>query len=108
MQTRTLIDKIEIEPETGNIGVRMRKQVIGDAIDAQTGQPVVLANEYHRTMIEAGADPEAQMTAVNAHLIAMGYAAVKAEDLSVLTSALSPLAKLRAAKARDRRDEEPR
>lgn len=93
MQLRTIVDQIIIEPQTGNVGVRMRKQVLAD--DGVT----VLASEYHRTMIDAGADPASQMAAVNAHLATMEFPAVKTEDQAVLNSAIAPLASLRSTKA---------
>jgi hypothetical protein len=100
MQTRTIIDRIEIEPQTGNVGVRMRKQVITD-------DGTLIANDYHRTVIDAGADPAAQMAAVNAHLATMGFPAAKSEDVAVLNAAVTPLASHRAAKAREARVKAP-
>ena len=94
METRTIIDKIEIEPQTGNVGVRMRKQVLAD-----NGE--VLSDGYHRTMIDAGGDPDTQIAAVNAHLAAMGFPAIKTEDVAVLNSAMAPLSTLRATKAQE-------
>ena len=102
MQTRTIIDRVEIEPQTGNIGIRIRKQVINEAvIDPQTGGAAIVANDYHRTMIAPNADAVAQMAAVNAHLATMGYPAIKAEDVTLLNDALTsaPVAALRTAKA---------
>lgn len=100
MQTRTIIDKIEIEPQTGNVGVRIRKQVIDETkTDPSTGDKLVLASEYHRTMIGAGADQATQMAAVNAHLATMGFPAVKAEDHAALNAVIAPLASLRSTKA---------
>jgi hypothetical protein len=99
MQTRTIIDKIEIEPQTGNVGVRMKKQIVeGD---------MVLAEQYHRTTIDSGADPAAQVALVNAHLATMGYPPIRNEDVAVLHSALAPLAALRAAKAQAARAKAP-
>src|SRR5215510_11601058 len=94
MQTRTIIDRIEIEPQTGKVGVRIRKQIVAD-------NGAVLSSDYHRTTIDAGGDPDKQMDAVNVHLATMGYPAVTTEDLSVLTSAMVPISSLRAAKAKD-------
>jgi hypothetical protein len=92
MQTLTIIDRIEIEPQTGNIGVRMRKEVLDD-------QGRVLMSELHRTMIAAGADAVSQMAVVDADLEKMGFSAVKVEDRALLDAALSTYADLRAQKA---------
>lgn len=94
MQKRTIIDQIEIQPQTGIIGVRMRKQVIDD-------DGTVLVSDYHRTVIEAGTDPAAQMAAVNVHLGMMGWPAVKSEDRAVLDQAIAPLEAMRATKAEE-------
>jgi hypothetical protein len=96
MQARTIIDKIEIDPQTGNVGVRMRKQVVAD-------NGAVIASEYHRTMIDAAGDPATQISLVNAHLATLGYPSVKAEDVAVLNGALAApsIADLRTAKAQE-------
>ena len=96
MKTQTIIDRIEIEPQTGNVGVRLRKEILAD-------DGSVLSSDYHRTTIDASTDPAAQMAAVNTHLTALGYPAVTAEDLAMLHSALRPLASLRAGKAHEQR-----
>jgi hypothetical protein len=64
----------------------------------------VLTSEYHRTSVAPDADPAAQMALVDTHLGAMGYPAVKAEDMSVLNSALTQISSLRAAKAKEARE----
>lgn len=102
MQKRTIIDRIEIELQTGNVGVRMLKQIIED--DGVT----VLSSDYHRTMIDASGDPAATMSAVNAHLAMMGYPSVKAEDHAVLNSAIGPLASVRAAKSAEKAEKAPK
>jgi hypothetical protein len=100
METRTIIDKIEIDPQTGNVGVRMKKQIVEGEL--------VLAEHYHRTTIDTAADPAAQMALVNAHLATMGYPAIRNEDVAVLHSAMAPLASLRAAKGDAARAKEPK
>lgn len=97
MQKTTIMDRIEIEPQTGHVGVRFRKEVVDD-----NGK--VLASEYHRVMIDPDADPEALMTAGNDHLGAMGYPAAKDGDMAVLSTVVTPLASHRAAKAQEARD----
>ena len=79
MQTRTIVDRIEIEPQTGNVAVRMLKQIVDDS-----GR--VLASEYHRTSIAPHADPAGQMAAVNAHLDTMGYPPVPDESVEQVTA----------------------
>lgn len=93
MQARTIIDRIEIEPQTGIIGVRMRKQVVDDAGN-------VLVNDYHRTSIEPGANPAEHMAAVNTHLETMGFPPVPAEDADVMNKAIKPLAAIRTERAK--------
>ena len=46
MQARTIIDRIKIEPQTGNVGVRMRKQLVAD-------NDKMMSSEYHWTMIDS-------------------------------------------------------
>ena len=75
MQTRTILDRIEIEPQTGTIAVRMLKQIADES-----GK--VLGSEYHRTSIGPDTDPVVQMAAVNAHLATMGYPALSEEDMT--------------------------
>ena len=94
MQARTVIDRIEIEPQTGNVGVRMLKQIVAD-------DGSVLSSQYHRTMIGAATDPAQQMAAVNVHLGTLGFPAVKNEDLVVLDTVLAPLESYRATKAQE-------
>ena len=101
MERRTIIDRIEIEPQTGNVGIRMRKQVVDD-------QGYVLASEYHRTTIEAASDPAKQMGAVNAHLAALGFPAVRAADHKVLTDVMPTLETLRAQKVDEAKDKPTR
>lgn len=102
MQKRTIIDRIEIEPQTGNVGVRMLKQIVDD--DGST----ILASDYHRAMIDASGDPVSAMTAVNAHLAMMGFPSVKAEDHAALNAAIAPLSSLRSAKAAEKAEKAPK
>jgi len=92
MLARTIIDRIEIEPQTGNVGVGMKKQVLAD--DGVT----VLSEQFHRTMLAPGTDAADQMSRVNVHLGMMGFPAVKTEDRAVLDTALGAIETLRSAK----------
>lgn len=92
MQKRTIIDRIEIDPQTGDIGVRLRKQVVDD--DGK-----VLANEPHRVMLEADTDAADAVGRVNVHLGMMGFPAVRDEDRATLDGALDHFSAMRAAKA---------
>lgn len=96
MQTRTVVDLITIEPQTGNVGVRMRKEIRDDSGSLMTF-------EYHRTMIAPDTDVALQMAAVNAHLVKMSYPAVKTEERSVLDSAIASIAPLRESKTQGRK-----
>ena len=73
LEKRTVLSQIEV-PVGGAIQVRLEKQVVEDG--------VVLAKEYHRTVIEPGTEPEDQMAAVNEHLKTMGCAPVSGEDIA--------------------------
>jgi hypothetical protein len=101
MQKRTIIDKIEIDPQTGIVAVRMRKQVVDD-------DGSILSSDYHRTTIDPGIDHAAQMGVVNAHLVAIGFPVVKADDMGALNSAMLHLAQLRATKAQEAKARAPK
>lgn len=93
MQTRTIIDRIEIEPQTGTTFVRMLKQIVdGDR---------VLSSEYHRTTFPPDGDVAAQAAVVNAHLATMGFPSVSLEDEAILRKTISLLTTHRAPKAQD-------
>src|SRR5262245_25682331 len=80
MHARTILDRIEIEPQTGNVSVRMMKQVAND-------DGTVLASDYHRTSIAADADLDAHMSTVNGHLVKMGYPALSEADTGRIKAA---------------------
>jgi len=104
MQLRTIIDRIEIEPQTGNVGIRIRKQMIDETkVDPITGDNIVLASEYHRTMISPEMIPAIQINAVNTHLAKMGFPAIKTEDNTLLDSLISDsvLTALRTTKSEE-------
>ncbi len=71
IEQRTIIDQIEIT-HGGVIQIRFAKQIV----DGDT----VLASEWHRSSIEPGGDPAAQMAAVNSHLTQMGRLPVSDKD----------------------------
>lgn len=71
LEKRTILDQIEVTRD-GVLQIRLCKQIV----DGET----VLASEYHRTSVPPDGDCDAQFAAVNAHLVAMGCAAVSAED----------------------------
>lgn len=85
MHTRTILDRIEIELQTGNITLRLLKQVAND-------DGTVLASDYHRTSIASDADPGVHLAAVNAHLMKMGYPALSEEDANRIDAARAGLA----------------
>jgi hypothetical protein len=80
MHTRTILDRIEIEPQTGNVAVRILKQIADDS-----GQ--VLTSQLHRTSIAPKTDPSMHMAAVNTHLATMGYPALSDADLARISAA---------------------
>ena len=75
MHTHTILDRIEIEPQTGNIMLRMLKQIANS-------DGTVLTSDYHRTSVAADADVDLHLSAVNAHLMKMGYPALSDEDVN--------------------------
>ena len=67
MEKRTIVDQVETT-RNGVIQVRIRKRIVeGDNI---------LRDDFHRTSIPPGADPEKVLEAVNQHLLSMGEAAI--------------------------------
>jgi hypothetical protein len=60
LERKTLLDQVEIRRD-GTLQVRLVKAIVdGEAIAAQ---------EFHRTVVEPGVDPEAQLAALNASLL---------------------------------------
>ena len=74
-EKKTILDKIEITRD-GTIQVRLAILVLEDGEE--------ISSSWHRTSIPPGADPGAQMAAVNAHLQQMNKATVT--DFSLLTN----------------------
>ena len=69
---RTVVNQREIT-NNGVIQIRLRKELVEDG--------TVISFEYHRTCIEPGVDPDAQMRFVNEHLKSMGYPAVDEDGM---------------------------
>lgn len=72
IEKRTVIDQIEAT-RSGILFLKLQKQIVEDGR--------VLGSEPHRTPIEPGVSLDAQMRAVNAHLLQMGYAAVEPAEV---------------------------
>lgn len=72
---KTILDQIEITRD-GVVQIRLAKIIEEDGVE--------LAKEYHRTSVEPGGDVDAQMAAVNAHLVAMKQAPLEASALGYL------------------------
>lgn len=67
IERRTIVDQIEITRD-GAVHLRLAKQIVdGD---------IVLTSAYHRTAFEPGADLDAAIPVIQAHLKQMGEAAV--------------------------------
>jgi hypothetical protein len=96
METRTVIERIEVDAQFGTVGVRIQKQVVGD-----NGK--VISFGYHRMAIAPTDDPLAILAGVTAHLKQMGYPEFVDAELALLDAILAsgPVADLRAAKAAD-------
>lgn len=72
MIKKTVIEQIEIQPETGHVSVRLHKRLM----DGDT----VVASGNHRAMLEPDTDIGACADAVNNHLLRMGEAPVAASE----------------------------
>ncbi len=66
------LHSITVTPE-GHLEVKMAKSVDVD------GENILLG--WHRTVVEVGGDSDAQMAAVNSHLMEMGFSAVPEQEL---------------------------
>jgi len=73
IEKKTVVDQIEIT-RSGHMQIRFGKLLVEDGKE--------IACQWHRTVIEPGADVDAQIEFVNSHLIDMGYPAI--EDISQL------------------------
>lgn len=63
IEQRTILDQLEII-RSGHIQVRLGLLLVEDGKE--------LASQWHRTTIEPGGDVQAQLAAVNLHLVQMG------------------------------------
>jgi len=99
MLAKTLIDRIEINAQSGDIGLRLFKRVVGDG-------GAVLADTYHRVMIPPGGVVLPIMAQVTLDLQAMGFPAVEAADVAVLDAVVAALPGFRAAKAQEAAERE--
>ena len=75
LEKRTIVDRIEILRD-GTMQVQVGLLLVEDGIE--------LAAEWHRTVVEPGADFDAQLAAVNAHLATMNRAALMDADVAYL------------------------
>src|SRR5262245_27801450 len=100
MLAKTLIDRIEINAQSGDIGLRLFKRVLAD--DGAT----VVSDAYHRVMIPPGGVLLPVMAQVTLDLQAMGFPAVEAADIAVLDATVAALPGFRAAKAQEAAERE--
>ena len=77
IEKETIIDQIEIT-RNGAIQIRFGLLLVEDGVE--------LDCKWHRTVIEPGTEVEAQIAAVDQHLLSMGKAAVSSERLQQLKS----------------------
>lgn len=109
MHKQTVLDQIEISRD-GTINLRFAKEVVDD-------DGTVISSEWHRTVCPPGTDVDAQIAAVNQHLVvglkcmpvdAADIARVKALTPTVWTKAVKDAhaAKLAAAAAKAKAEEE--
>jgi hypothetical protein len=69
---QTIVDQIEIT-RIGHIQVRFAKQVV----EGET----IYSSEPHRSVIECGGNVDAQIGAVNKHLVSMGWPEVPQSEI---------------------------
>lgn len=97
IEKRTVLSRIDIDPQSGIVMARFVKQIVEDG--------KVLHEEYHRTSIEPGADTDKQMALVNAHLQTMNSAPVQDYALLKAHCALAHTPQVIAAhKAREKKE----
>lgn len=75
MRKETIVDQIEVR-RNGNIQVRFGKLIV-NADGTLAAEP-----QWHRAVFEPDTDIEAEMTAINAHLVAMNEAPVEATEIA--------------------------
>lgn len=73
IEKKTVIDQIEVT-RAGHIQIRIGKLIVEDGRE--------LSCQWHRTAVEVGGDVDAQIEAVNAHLIEMGEAPIDAAGIA--------------------------
>lgn len=78
IERQTKLDQPEIH-RSGSLGVKIAILLVDD------GQEIDC--KWHRTSIPADVDPQAQMDAVNQHLLSMGYPAVSQGDIDCVVAA---------------------
>lgn len=67
------LDILDCDNPSKHVHVRIRKETVIDGRVADV--------DFHRTVISPGVPVEAQMAAVNADLVQLGYEAVNADDM---------------------------
>lgn len=72
IEKRTVIDQIEAT-RSGVLFLQFDKQIVEDGR--------VLSSEPHRTPLEPGVSLDAQMAAVNVHLVQMGFPSLEAAEV---------------------------
>lgn len=87
----------------GSIGIQLLKQIVDNG--------EVLFSEPHRTMVDCFGDVGEQITAVNLHLIQMGYPPMPDEGVARIQAlrdvqSKSPVVKARMEEVRIKREEE--
>lgn len=78
IERKAILDQPEIS-RYGALGVRIALLLVD-------GQEEI-DSKWHRTSIPADVDPQAQMHAVNQHLLSMGYPAVSQGDIDCVVAA---------------------
>lgn len=102
LERKTRLEAIQIADD-GTLLIRMKKTIVDGG--------EVLKEEWHRTAIPPGIDPDAQMQAVADHLATMGFEAPPAADKALVKTIAqdrhTPGVKAAYAAKREREQAEP-
>lgn len=77
IERKTALEQPELH-RSGILGIKIAKLLVDNGVEIDC--------QWHRTSIEAGADVNAQICAVNAHLEVMGYPALSQADVDFIIS----------------------
>lgn len=91
-QLRTIIEKIEVDIQTGYIGLKMLKQVVDN--DGK-----VIFSEPHRASISPTVNPPEIMAVIHADLNRRGFPNAPPSEIALMEQTIGSMNTLRAQKA---------